>query len=207
MSLNAIASSSKTTLLKTLRNVNIKNKKRLSKFLDLRRGTLSYKAGGRTGVNLKITPDVAKKIEAFYKSMPISSLMPNKRKTATGDSMYVMQVPLISAYKDFRLAHPEVNIGLISFYKAKPKCVHLLKRMKWLQCICDLCMNVKYILQTIGMSMIRHNFETPEWVPVRNPINFGLQTLCHGTEKYSFKCLQRECSDCGISNVLEDIKL
>jgi len=206
-SLQAIGSSNKKTMLDVLRKTTLANKSGLARAANLRRATLSYKPKGRRNVNRKLWQQDKDKIEAFYKRMDISSLMPNKRKSADDNPFYIMQIPIYSAYKEFCFTHPEVDAGFISFYNAKPNDVHKLSKMKWFQCICNICANVKYMCQTVSKSLVRHNFDMPRWLPTTRTIGLGLETLCHGAETYANRCLQQNCKDCGRDNLLEDLSL
>lgn len=206
-SFKAVTQSAKKVVLSVLRQTPPVNKAGLASALGIRRGTLSYKPKGRGNVNRKIWDQEKKIIQDFFKKPEISTLLPNKNKRKTDEPYHVLQVSLIQVYKEFKLAHPNINIGVFSFLKCRPKGVSLLKNMKWLQCVCDICANIKYICVAIHASMVKHNFEVPEWLPVHNPLNVGLHTLCSGAERYSASCLERDCSDCGVESLMDDLEL
>lgn len=76
--------------------------------------------------------------------------------------------------------------------------------MKWLQCVCDICANVKYLFSAIRTSMLRDRTELPGWIG-ELPVEMGLEMLCSGAEKYVADCVQGKCADCGPQLVLEDL--
>lgn len=119
--------------------------------------------------------------------------------------LHVMQTTILTAYKEFCIEYPNIKIGMFTFQKARPSCVHLLRKMKWLQCVCDLCANIKYIAVAIHSSLMRNDYESPDWLPADNAIALGLATLCAGSEKFSDKCLSRTCDECGGQHLLDDL--
>lgn len=199
-----VAKTHKKSVVESLRQIPPTNKAAVAHAIGIRRGTLSYKLKGRTNVNRKLWGAERKALEDFFKSPEVSVLMPNKRKAAKALPFYVMQCSMLAAFRAFKTKHPEINVGIITFYKAKPSCVHLLKKMKWLQCICDICANVKFILGTIRSSLVSNHFDLPGWIQ-QTPIECGLETICHGQEKFSDKCLRRLCGDCGSENIIGEL--
>lgn len=156
-------------------------------------------------MNRKLWSTQREAIETFYQSPKISVLLPDKRKKKKEMPFYEMQVSLLAAYKEFRLENPQIKFGVFTFQKARPKCIHLLKRMKWLQCVCDICANIKYICTALHSSLMRDWLESPGWLPVSEPITIGLETICHGAEKLSAKCLARKCGGCGTKEIVNDL--
>lgn len=191
--------------MKTLREHPPKNKFAVSQVTKLRRATLSYKPKSRFNANRKLWAADRSIVEGFYKSTDVSVLMPNKRRTGDALPFYVMQCSLVSAFRSFRVKYPEINIGIFTFQKARPRCVHLLKKMKWLQCVCDICANLKYIIQSIRVSHQMNGYDLPGWLQ-QSAIETGLETICFGQEKYSAKCLKRTCDQCGSKHLLSDLE-
>lgn len=200
----SVTSSHKKVVVDCLRKTPPKNKSGLAAAIGIRRGTLSYRPKGRKNVNRKLWGEGKRMVEEFYKSSEISILMPNKRKVAVATPFYVMQCSLLSAFKSFRIKHPDLKIGLFTFQRTRPQCVQLLKKMKWLQCVCDICANIKYIFSAIRGSMLRHNFEVPGWIQ-ELPIESGLESICCGETRFSSSCIERLCKDCGPQLLLRDL--
>ena len=200
-----LSQAAKKTVLNILRKHRVKDKKGVAKAIGISRGAISRKPKGYA-TRRKVTPVISLNITQFYTRLDVSTLMPNKRKSVDDHPFYIMQSSLLSAYKTFCHENPSIKIGFGTFYKNKPKYVHLLKKFKWLQCVCDVCANVKYLLLAASSSMTRCGFELPEWLMTSDPIKAGLLTLCSGSEKRQGSCLARKCADCGVGSVVEDLK-
>ena len=68
----------------------------------------------------------AEVVKNYYMKMGVSVLLSNRRKD--GDQQfYVSQLPLLTAFKEFKYAHREIDIGIFTFQKLRPKNVHLQK--------------------------------------------------------------------------------
>lgn len=179
--LNTLTKSHKKEVVRTLRRSDGLDKKAVSKIIGVRRPTLSYKPkGGRSKNHLKVTPSVQEVIANFYKLPEISTQMPNKRRSGPSN-VYILNNTILKTYREFKIAHPDVSIGVTQFLKHKPKCVQLLKKFKWMQCVCDICFNIQSLISAISASMARHNFILPDWL-TRDTLNIGLQMLCSGSE-------------------------
>lgn len=200
-----VTKSHKAAVVASLRGNRPTNKAVVAKTIGLRRGTLSYVAKGRKNVNRKLWSDDQKLIEEFYLSPEVSCAMPNKRRSGKeGMPYHVMQCSLQSAYHAFKSKNPNVNVGICTFIRAKPVNVHLLRRMKWLQCVCDICANIKHLLTSVRSSFIASNLPIPGWLH-QTPVECGLETICNGEERYSAKCLERKCSSCGVKVLIDDL--
>lgn len=199
-----VTKSHKKAVVESLRQNQPPNKSAVARAIKLRRATLSYKTKGRKNVNRKIWREDRKAIEDFYYSPEVSVAMPNKRRSGTDLPLHIMQCSLIAAYQVFKRKYPNVNAGLSTFIRAKPVNVRLLRQMKWLQCVCDVCANVKYLLSSIRSSHSKNSFPIPGWLS-QTPIECGLETICNGQEKFSSQCLERRCAKCGISVLMDEL--
>lgn len=201
----ATSAKGKELLRDAARKSQIANKVDFSEVIGIARSTLSYRPRGRLNVNRKFFESDKELLSKFYTQPNISIAMPNKSKKSKGEPIYVMQITLQAALNEFKLQYPDYKIGMFSFQKARPSHVHLLRSMKWLQCVCDICHNIKTLCVAIHASMVRHSFDSPSWLPVSDPVKIGLSTLCHGSSKYSAACVQQKCSSCGTKQLIDDI--
>ena len=200
-----ITKKAKNVVVNVLRKNLPQNRKGLSAVIGLGRSTLSRKAPiGRS--KYRTSQSIIEEVQKFYMRADVSTIMPNKKRGAKDEYFYVMQRSLLATYKEFSVEHPN-KIGFVTFYNLKPKNVHLLRKQKWLQCVCDICANIKAMSLACKVSMCKHGFDVPGWLDGGEPVSIGLETLCSGQEAYAKTCLERKCDDCGIKIVTKDLEL
>ena len=165
---NTVKSVSKTTkgkglVLDALRKIRSHVKRPLARLFGISKGSVFYKTKGRNTVK-KVTDYVRKVVSDYYQSLEVSTQIPNKqrKKTGTNGPVFVLQNGIVETYNDFRLAHSTIKIGMITFLKLRPRNVRLMRAMKWMQCVCEICTNLETLLKAIRFSLTRHNFDVSE---------------------------------------------
>lgn len=192
--------SGKKLVIEAIRKNNDRVRKPLAKVFGIAKSSLCYKSKDRA--LHRIPGALRSKIEDFYKSIDVSTEIPNKRrkKSAANKPLYILQKSVAATYKEFCLLFPEAKIGIITFSKLRPVNVKLMRAMKWLQCACDLCTNMDSLLKAVRVSMYRSGIEVPN-------IMSGAKSLCESTlcgmYTYNSKCLDRTCSQCGLQHVVD----
>ena len=106
----------KPAVIEALRNEPPANKTGLADVIGLGHSALSRKpARGRSKPRLP-----AKTIEAvknFYIRSDVSTPMPNKKRNSKDEYLYVLQRSLLNTFDEFKVEHPSIKLGFISFYE------------------------------------------------------------------------------------------
>lgn len=94
------------------------------------------------------------KVYDFYMLDDISQMLPGRKDRikivdANGTPRYiqrrVMLMTIGEALKEFKKAHPTVEISKTTFQKLKPKQIWYTKRLRYVGCLCRICENAKLL--------------------------------------------------------------
>ena len=182
------------SLIPLLRNAN---KKAVSEILGISRTHFNYHS--KMGTNPRLTKTALERIVLFYSSSEVVTTCPYKSKS--GKVIRIMKYTRKEAYKIFREAHADIKIGQTTFNKLKPSSIKLMKAAQWVQCICEICENIRSVISAIAQSMKRSFHDVPaEFAHTTDLVKL---TVC---DVNSAKCLSRKCQSCSVSAVTEILR-
>ena len=92
--------------------------------------------------------------------------------------------PVSELHKDF-VKETNTKVSLRSFHRHKPRNIASVKRLKFRQCLCEVCLNPKLKLRRLT-------------VTVRELLN---ESLCEFEDAPRLLCVDRKCSECGVERV------
>ena len=147
-------------------------------------------------------------VEEFYIDNDVSVPFPNKTKSS--QPLYVLKGTGPTTYARFPLQNAAVKILFSSFWALRPKYVKKQSQFRLLQCVCDICENVKLFLNSITASMARDKleiltaFKKSTYTTDYRSRGLGLSTLCSSTE-YRIQCLMRKCNRCGTKEIEQSL--
>lgn len=163
----------------------------------------SKTAVGRPSINVGLK----RKLREFFENTDNITVYPNKKRRdrKTCEPLRVLNMTRKKLYVKFCEETGE-NISLSTFWRNKPRGIKRKSAARMLQCVCDICQNVELILNSIKVSMTRNNYIIPEILQDTNSLPItsavALATLCQ-SRLYLPKCLDRQCSDCGLRIIKE----
>ena len=100
--------------------------------------------------------------------------------------------PVKDLHREFCSTHPEVKASCRSFYRWKPQDVASVKKVKFRQCLCDVCLNPKLKLERLNRLL------TTKFENVRQLLN---ESVCCFESQPKLNCVERKCSECGVERV------
>jgi len=163
------------------------NKKAASEALGIPRSSFYFKS--TKGSKPHTSTETKSIITQFYHRQDISTIYPNKTKS--GKVLIVMKYSRKRTYNLFKAAHPSVKTKKSTFDKLKPQQIRLMKSAKYLQCLCDICDNVKLLCVAIKASMLRTNLSAPLFLD--NELDLTKETVC---SLRNYLCIDRKCQEC-----------
>ena len=182
------------------------NKSALARLIGTSRTSLNRK---RSLGSKKINPETVDLVKSFYVDNDISIPFPNKTKSV--QPLYVLKGTGPVTYAKFRAINVHVKISFSSFWNLRPKYVKKQNQARLLQCVCDVCENVKLMLNCITASMARQKLDIPvlfkksTYSADYRIRSLGLSTLCSQKE-YRPGCLMRKCAQCGTDKIKEALR-
>lgn len=112
-------------------------------------------------------------------------------KTSTAKKQLLKSVKEL--LRDFTLKNDKVKVSLRSFHRLKPKNVQSVTKLKFWQCLCDICQNPK-------SKVTRLNFFLEN--KIENVKELLDESLCtYEGEFPKFECVNRQCQFCGVERV------
>lgn len=132
------------------------NKSLLSKMVGISRTSLNRK---RKFGSKRVSAAIRSTIERFYVDPDVSIPFPNKTKSP--HPLYVLKGTGPVTFAKFKVANSDINISFTTFWSLRPRYVKMQSKARLLQCVCDICENVKLILNCVTASMAREGIEIP----------------------------------------------
>ena len=127
----------------------------------------------------------AKTVAKFYE---IES-MPNPCKNSSKTHQLTQSTRVL--YFKFRRLHPSVKVSMSTFQRLKPKYIASVKRLKFRQCLCDVCENPRMKVRRLNV------FLTEKIESVKALLK---ETVCEYDGDYTkIECIERKCPKCGVS--------
>ena len=101
--------------------------------------------------------------------------------------------PVKQLFKEFKAKHKSINVSVRTFHRHKPKQVMSVTRLKFKQCMCEVCINPK-------MKVARLNvFLTEKCESVKELLKESVCELHGGVP--NLVCVDRKCAQCGVEGV------
>ncbi|XP_070210071.1 uncharacterized protein [Littorina saxatilis] len=104
--------------------------------------------------------------------------------------------PVRDLHQDFLRLNPNNKISLRHFHRLKPKNVASVRKAKFRQCLCEICLNPKLKLQTLNML-------APCFRSVREMLE---ESVCAFVDMPKLECVERKCRLCGTERVKEKLE-
>ena len=140
--------------------------------------------------------DVRKKVIAFYNRGDITREMPNARQVTKKGPCKVLECSLQAAFQQFTQENPTVKISFSTFVKLRPTSVKTQERNRMLQCLCEYCVNVDFKIDALSTKCLQFG------IILSNKYEASSMTLCPKLgQHYKKCCIDRECKDCGTSQL------
>ena len=102
--------------------------------------------------------------------------------------------PVKELYKEFQRQHPEVKVSLRTFHRQKPSHLASVKKAKFRQCLCEVCLDPKLKLKTVN------RFLKDKCDCVRDLLT---ESVCAFEDLARRECVERKCDTCGVERVKE----
>ena len=94
------------------------------------------------------------------------------------------------------LTKSRLNVSLRSFHRHKPKDIKSVRKMKFRQCLCEICLNPK--LKVSSLNQLSHKSESV--CELLNESMCGFEGVPH------LLCVDRKCCECGTACVMRRLK-
>ncbi|XP_048028545.1 uncharacterized protein si:ch211-86h15.1 isoform X2 [Megalobrama amblycephala] len=155
--------------------------------------------------------DVVNNITAFYRNPKVARELPYTRTVKKQQQRFLMEISLQKAYELWKLENPEKNfVSFPVFSWLRPSCVLLQRRTDINHCLCEYCTGVLLKLQSLNRILTATNNDECMKLKIKNKYELIDFSLCpkSGNSKYhNLKCINRACSDCGVSLLKEKFKV
>lgn len=100
--------------------------------------------------------------------------------------------PVKELHKEYMKENPTAKVSLRTFHRHKPKNIRSVRKMKFRQCLCEICLNPK-------LKLLKFNtFLERKYESVRELMN---ETVCMFDEIPEINCVDRKCGECGVDAV------
>ena len=101
----------------------------------------------------------------------------------------VLKKPITLLHQDFKIKYPSAKISLSSFFKLRPKHVLKMKSLKFSQCLCEVCENMRLMLNVLKAN-------GAQFVSVDDALKMSLCDFDGHWAKLD--CVHRKCDGCGV---------
>jgi len=177
-----------------------KSKRKMTRHLGVSWRLLGNELRRKRSGEVMNNSEVSEKVKEHWLSEEVSRCLPLKKRVKKGKPMYLLEMTYMNAFKSFKLKHPEIKLGYVTFIKLKPKNVRHLKAAERIVCVCIKCENASLKLQALNR-LIRQSSGLNENLRMPNIKALSDQTLCNYTDQPEKRCIDRCCSDCGTSRM------
>ncbi|XP_033754519.1 uncharacterized protein LOC117343464 [Pecten maximus] len=140
--------------------------------------------------------EVVNTVENFYGKMYISRELPNQRSVKKDLSVRkALECSLKTTYTKFTEENPDQQISYSKFASLKPDNVLPMTKNKYLQCLCEYCINIDFKVKSLKCFCVQKKIP----VVASDRYEMSRNTLCPKEGEYYQKhCIDRECEKCGI---------
>ena len=97
-------------------------------------------------------------------------------------------------HKEFLVQHPGQKVSLRTFHRLKPKDVASVRKLKFRQCMCEICVNPKLKLTRLSHYMKKKCDSVRELLG---------ESVCAFDVTPKLECVDRKCGHCGVERVRE----
>lgn len=148
-----------------------------------------------------LTAETKSKVVKFFTSGEVSRCLPNKKDASKkkNEPKFVMTVTIKEAYVMFKKEYPDAKVGLISFYKLKPKNVKKIAETNRRCCLCVTCCNVALKVEAAN----KFTTACPEIKNITKRIAANMTLCSYEGEFPNEDCLNQTCKKCGPSKIKE----
>ncbi len=141
-----------------------------------------------------LSKDNKRKVTDFFNRSDISREMPKQ-----GNPVNVMECSTAYAFRLFKEENPDVQISSSTFHKLRPQNIKPMSRAKLLQCLCEYCVNVKFLLESLRTITSKAGKEA---VTIPHVYAASELTLCPQEGLFPRKeCFLRVCKQCGVNKI------
>ena len=136
--------------------------------------------------------DVIREVKSFYESNSIQ--LPYKKLVSkkTGKPRHIMETSIAALHEKYQKAHPDKKVSPSQFYVLRPRHVRPMAEAKYNGCLCEYCENINLKISAL------QRFH-PHRINMYSLVNSTMCPKQDGSQFHQPKCIQRQCSDCGIS--------
>ena len=99
--------------------------------------------------------------------------------------------PVSELHREFVKA-TKSRVSLRSFHRHKPRNIASIKKLRFRQCLCEVCLNPKLKLKRMNCELVE------KCESVRELLN---ESMCKFVDAPHLLCVDRKCSECGVERV------
>ncbi|XP_062621147.1 uncharacterized protein LOC134282769 [Saccostrea cucullata] len=142
-------------------------------------------------------------IQGFYQNSYISREIPNVSSVKKDLTVKMaLEGSLKHTYDTYCAENPEVKVSYSKFVELRPKNVLTMSKTKYLQCLCEYCINIDFKLQSLRLFCSMNEQEKI----ADDRYALSRLTLCPKENNYYKKdCIDRNCNLCGVGKFDEAV--
>ncbi|KAJ8047473.1 hypothetical protein HOLleu_06479 [Holothuria leucospilota] len=134
--------------------------------------------------------DKIRVVSDFYNRGDVSRDLPC---ASSSQKTKVMECTIASAFKMFQEENPAFRISYSLFQKLRPSTTKLMSQTKLLQCLCEYCVNIKFLLDTLNRKALMAGQRD---LMISDKYVLSDLTVCSdGPDRKD--CIDRNCGNCG----------
>ena len=126
-------------------------------------------------------------VEAFFDEHAIANPCKSFKKCQ-------LTLSVKELHKEFLVQHPGQKVSLRTFHRLKPKDVASVRKLKFRQCMCEICVNPKLKLTRLSHYMKKKCDSVRELLG---------ESVCAFDVTPKLECVDRKCGHCGVERVRE----
>ena len=105
----------------------------------------------------------------------------------------VLVEPISELYREFITQNPNVKLSKRLFFACRPRHIMTMKSLKFVQCLCDVCQNAKFLLDSLKSIGCK--------IPsISAALNSTLCTVLP-TSLWQTQCVLRQCKNCSVDKI------
>ena len=164
------------------------------KVMNKLKGTEDYSRKVRCD---KIHPDVVRNVAGFFQRSDISRVLPVKSSIKKDLIIKkALESSMKTSYERYLKENEESKISFSAFVKLRPKNILPMDNHKYLQCLCEYCLNVQFKVESLNRFCISKGLDNIAC----DKYAMSNLTLCENDDKnILITCIDRKCSSCGLS--------
>ncbi|XP_069107941.1 uncharacterized protein [Argopecten irradians] len=132
------------------------------------------------------------RLEDFYKQEATTLASKKTVNLKTGEQKSIMMETIPRTYAKFITKFPGTKLSLSHFRKLRPKSVLTMKHMKFINCLCEYCLNVKFKIDVIDKLLEKAGHSQHKLKSKEEAVQ---HTICQkGDGEFpKFECISRQC--------------